>query len=65
VGDDRLAAGTTDEGPKQGSKAFAHRAESPGVSLAQSSQEQQSSAADVDDARCQDTHAADEQSQQS
>jgi len=62
VGNDRLAAGSTGEASKPGNKAFANTAETSDVSFAKSSQEQQSNAADVDDARCQGTHTTEGQS---
>ncbi|DBA70351.1 TPA: hypothetical protein ACH3X2_011772 [Trebouxia sp. C0005] len=63
VGDDSLAAGLTGEASKQETEAFANTTETSDVSFAKSGQQQQQTdAADVDGARCQGTHAADDQS---
>jgi hypothetical protein len=62
VGDDFLAAGSNVEASTQGKEALASMGESSDVSVAKSSQEPQLDAADVDGARCQGIHTADDQS---
>ena len=62
VGDDFLAGGSNGEASTQGKEAFANTAESSDVSFAKNSQEPQSDAADVEGARCQGIHTADDQS---
>lgn len=61
VGDESSAAGSNGEASTQGKETFANTGESSDVSFAKNSQELQSDAADVDGARCQGMHTADEQ----
>ena len=62
MGDDFSAAGLNGEAYTQGKEAFASTAETSDVSFAKKSQGPQSDAADVDGARCQGIHTADDQS---
>ncbi len=62
VGNDWPAAWSTGKASTQGKEAFASMGESSDVSVAKSSQEPQSDAGDVDDARCQGIHTMNDES---
>lgn len=61
MGNSSFAAGSTGKASTEVKEAFASMGEPSDVSVAKSSQELQSDAADVDGARCQGIHTADEQ----